>query len=1009
MRNIKLVFGFLAFLFFSATLNAQYFGKNKVKYKNFDFKIIDSKSYDTYYYTKNDSLIEGVVRDAELWKSKHYRVFKDTFDYKVPLILYANHGDFQQSSVVGGLIGTSTGGVTEGLKNRVILPLTYSYGQTNHVLGHELVHTHQYNMLKSNDSLSFKNMANVPLWMTEGLAEYMSIGNVDSHTAMWMRDAVLNDYFPTIKTLYKSKYFPYRYGQNFWAFVGGTFGDDKIFPLYKETAFLGVKEGFERILGLPIDSFSTKWKATNKKYYEAFLENHRKKPFGKKLVDAKNGGRLNIAPAVSPNGKYFIFLSEKDIFSIDLYLADAKTGSIIKKLSTRTKTSHLDDLAGFNSSGTWSPNSQKYAFVIYSKGRNKIVISDIVKNKVVSEFFIKNIASIENLAWSPDGTTILFSALKEGQSDLYTVNISNQKVTQITNDKYANMQPNWSPDGKTIVFTTDFATSAKNNLSNKASFAFLDVATGKILYPKVFVGADNLNPVFTASGEEVLFLSDREGFRDLYAYNIDAQTVTQKTNFYTGISGITKYSSALTYSNKTNEILYSFYFNGLYEIYKAKVSELLNKEVAIDAVHQEAALLPSLNLQKTFVTKNLAIESYVLLDSISKKNYKPKMQLQYISNGGVGVSTSRYGNGLVGGINMLFGDMLNDQQIYAGAVLNGELQDFGVQGAYVNKKNRLAWGGSLSHVPYKYVSTQYALDTIVLNSTPTTAIKQTYNIFRIFNNQLSAFTYFPFSKNHRLEASTSFNYYTFRLDKINNYYDQSGTYFFGQDRDRNIPVSDPINFQDVSLAYVVDDSSFGLTSPMKGSRMRFEIQQSVGSITSTSFLTDIRKYFFLKPVTLAFKAYHYSRFGKDADNPFTIPLYLGYETLVRGYNYKAFSRAFNLGANDLQPNDLLGNKMFVGNFEVRFPLTGPERLAAIKSGMFFSDLNFFVDTGVVWGQNARNNIDRTLKQSKVISSVGLSLRVNLFGQLILEPYYGFPLSLKGNKQGVFGLNFSPGW
>jgi len=138
-------------------------------------------------------------------------------------------------------------------------------------------------------------------------------------------------------------------------------------------------------------------------------------------------------------------------------------------------------------------------------------------------------------------------------------------------------------------------------------------------------------------------------------------------------------------------------------------------------------------------------------------------------------------------------------------------------------------------------------------------------------------------------------------------------------------------------------------------------------------------------------------------------LYLGYETLVRGYTYTAFSKSYSLNPNSLQPNDLLGNKMLVGNFEVRLPFTGPERIAAIKSNFLFSDLNLFFDAGVAWGQNARNNVDRKLNQSKVISSFGLSLRINLFGQLILEPYYSFPLSLEGNRDGVFGLNFSPGW
>ena len=99
----------------------------------------------------------------------------------------------------------------------------------------------------------------------------------------------------------------------------------------------------------------------------------------------------------------------------------------------------------------------------------------------------------------------------------------------------------------------------------------------------------------------------------------------------------------------------------------------------------------------------------------------------------------------------------------------------------------------------------------------------------------------------------------------------------------------------------------------------------------------------------------------------------------------------------------------VSNFEVRFPFTGPEKIAAIKSGVFFTDLNFFFDAGVAWGESAYYGVNRTLSQSKIITSTGASMRINLFGQLILEPYYAFPLQLKGNNNGVFGLVFAVGW
>ena len=1008
-------------LVFIPEIQAQYFGQNKVKYKQFDFKVVESETFDTYHYLEKDSLIIGLVKDAEKWRKRHEVVFKDSFDYKVPIILYSNHGDFQQTSVVSGLIGTSTGGVTEGLKNRVTFPVTPSYTQTDHVMGHELVHAHQYNMIKSSDSLSFKNMGNIPLWMTEGMAEYLSIGSVDAHTAMWMRDAVANDYFPRIKDLYKSRYFPYRFGQAFWAFVGGTFGDDIMYPLYRETAKLGVKEAFKRELSMPIDSFSVKWKATTENHYKPLMEGRSLMAIGQKLINEENGGRLNISPAISPDGKYFIFLSEKNIFTLDLFLAEVRTGKIIKKLSTRTRNSHLDALDAFESAGTWSPDSKQYAFVIYSNGKNKIAIADMDRARVVDDFFVPNIPSFSNIDWSPDGDKILFSGLKDGQSDLFSIDIKSKKVIQITDDYYAQMQPKWSSDGEKIVFVTDYIIQENARPNRNLSFAIFDLKKNSIEMPPVFIHSNNLNPTFSNDDSSIYFLSDREGFRDLYQYDLITEKVSQLTQFFTGISGITKYSPAISISKEKNEILYSLYSDSKYSIYKVNRDELNAKEVALDDEDFTAAILPSMNLEEGFVDANLENENILTKTTkLKEKPYKPKFKLDYVSNGGVGVSTGRYGTGMVGGINMLFGDMLNDNQLYVGAVLNGELQDFGVQAAYLNRQSRYAWGGGLSHIPYRYIT--YGgemIENIEIGDEEILSNRVTYNIYHIFKEQASLFSYYPFSKSTRLEGGASLNYYSFRLDKDHYYYYLNNPYSpFALDRERNVSgAGESFGMSEISLAFVGDDSSFGLTAPMNGYRYRFEVQQTFGHLNMTSVLSDFRKYFYTKPVTFAFKGYGYSRLGKDANNPIMPPLYLGYETLIRGYTNNALSDNLSNSDNEFEFNDLLGSRIMVANFEIRLPFTGPERLAAIKSGFLFTDLNLFFDAGIAWGDFRGYNsetgqyidLNRTLENSTILTSTGISTRINLFGQLILEPYYAFPLQLDANNRGVFGLNFTPGW
>ncbi len=360
----------LALFFFTAialltsyNANAQYFGQNKVRYKNLDFQVFRTPHFEIYYYIKNDSLIKRFAQETELWYTLHQQVFRDTFKRPNPIIVYADHPDFQQTTAIEGEIGVGTGGVTEGLKNRIVMPFMETNQTTRHVIGHEMVHAFQYHSLLDNDSTNFAEINNIPLWMIEGMAEYLSLGKKDAYTAMWMRDAYLTKDIPTIRDLTESnKYFPYRYGEAFWSFIGSTYGDTVIVPFFKNTARFGLDYGIRKTFGYDEKTLSSLWKNSIQAAYKPFLKDTVQTPVGNKIIDYKNSGEMNVAPAISPDGNYVAFLSEKDLFSIDLYLADAHTGKILKKLTSKISNTHIDEFNFIESAGAWSPDSKRFAF-----------------------------------------------------------------------------------------------------------------------------------------------------------------------------------------------------------------------------------------------------------------------------------------------------------------------------------------------------------------------------------------------------------------------------------------------------------------------------------------------------------------------------------------------------------------------------------------------------------------------------------------------------------------------
>lgn len=1004
----------------TTTLQAQeYFGRNKPSYESFNFDVYRSPNFEIYYYLKNAERRKDLADFAELWYNYHRNLLGDTFSIKNPLIFYNDHADFQQTNTISGGVGVGTGGVTEAFKNRVIMPIALTNQATYQVLGHELVHAFQFNRILNGDSTNIQSLGNLPLWVVEGMAEYMSTGSVDPHTALWMRDAVLNDDVPTIDQLDNPKYFPYRYGHAFWSFLTGLKSDRIIEPFFKSVAIFGVDNAITGVLGMNKKDFSKLWQDAITAQFKPMIEGKEKNVFGKPILDDKDGGQMNISPSISPDGKYVLFTSERNLFSTDIFLADATNGQIMKTVASTARGGNIDFFDFLESSGAWSPDSKRVALVGFKRGRNVLLIKSPFTGKTVEEFNLGDLPAFSNPSWSPDGKTIVVSGLKEGHTDLYAFNIRTRTLKQLTNDKYSEIQPTWSEDGQTLYFSTDQKAWENGRTYGRLTFnlASLDMVSNAVThYDEVFPGADNLNPQVDTAGN-LVFLSNPDGYRNMYRYDLKSKEVTQLTDLAVGITGISHYSPAISVDRKRDRILYTLYNKRGYSIYRGTSKDFLDKKVDPKVVTYAAAQLPRLNpTVKSVIDRQIgAIDQTIAGETAALQEvpFKSKFKLDFLTGGGgIGVGNNLFGTnaGLAGGVQALFSDILGNNQIMANIALNGQIQDFGGMVTYLNRKGKFQWGGSIMHIPYPYYSYEGAY---IENSDLGQVVVDEYSVYRIFQSGGSGFVQYPFSSTLRAEAELDFSRISQSLRKIKEYsqYDPFSIDGrgrpLGQDQEK---VGDLPGFSmpGVGAAIVGDKSNFGLTAPLQGYRFRVGARQYLGDIQFLNPTIDFRGYLRKKPFTFAGRVMHTGRYGRDSKNTEVFPpLFLGSPWWVRGFQGNV---AQNLLRDTLLTQDnLIGTKIGVFNAEVRIPLFGPKQLALIPSNIVPADLNFFFDLGMIWTSFDQFK-DEDLNGKNLIrplSSVGASLRVNLFGALILEPYYAIPL-IKGAK-GAFGLNFMPGW
>jgi outer membrane protein assembly factor BamA len=349
---------------------------------------------------------------------------------------------------------------------------------------------------------------------------------------------------------------------------------------------------------------------------------------------------------------------------------------------------------------------------------------------------------------------------------------------------------------------------------------------------------------------------------------------------------------------------------------------------------------------------------------------------------------------------------------------NWDWKNTAAEAAYFNAAHRWNWGLIGGQVPY-------------LSGGFASGISQTANgdvvetdqsiVLRQTEQSGAALVAYPFNRARRVEFQGGVTRISFdQITETTQFSLLSGSLL--SDSTETTALASPLTLATTSAAFVSDTSSFGATSPVQGERYRLEAAPTFGSVNFTSLLADYRRYFMPVPFyTLAARAIHYGRYGSGSEDTRLFPMYLGYPTLVRGYDVTTFTNA------DCAPTTtsscpafdrLLGSRMLVGNLEFRFPLLRPF-LGESRNmyGPLPVELALFADGGVAWNTLSASQTGTIFADGVApnpfslkngVASAGVAVRVNLFGFAVGEFDFTHPFQRPGQGM-VFQFNLTPGW
>lgn len=918
------------------------FGKNKIQYRGFDWRILPGEHIDVYYYPEE----EDVARLALSYGEESYAILERKFQHhpfrKIPLIVYSSDQHFEQTNVFPGFIPEGVLGFTEYLKRRVALPFRGDYNQFRNTLRHELVHAFQLSKISevtAQHPRARKASPQVVHWFTEGLAEYYS-SEQTAEDEMFVRDLVVRGRLPSIKQFtYTYSFMSYPLGAELHKYLSQRFGDEYIARVYEEywkyDSFL---QTLENVLNEDIDQLSREWRYDLER---RFFGNYATQPpldIGATVLASKSGA--NFKPVLyTPNGAS----------QPDLYFMSPRTGY------TNIYRTHLDRgekgvesvVAGERSAEFESFHAYESRFDISTTGvivfvskyleRDALLLWDIEKKKVVGRYQWPDLVGLHSPAWDPTSSKVVFEGLSAaGYSDLYTIDFNTQQRIALTSDRYREEDPDWSPDGKQVVFASDRDRFGGDGYTN---LYLIDVATKAMT--GITSGAwDDQDPRWSPDGSRIVFSSDRSGSYDLYS--VDRSGTGRR------ITSLTGGAFDPEWMPDGSGIVFAGFQDGGFRIFRYTFAADSANEPRIAMVRATVSDEPWTWSELTApVLSNAEAQPYKTLE---------KMTLDFAS----GDAVVAPGVGAAQGAQFLMSDMLGNNILFLGvsAVQASGISDFVSNFSgnilYFNMAHRLNYGAGLFRFNGRFRDVSYDIYE-----------ERTYGAYFLAS--------YPFSKFRRLQLSVSAENSN-RVDLEDAFEDPGfGTGSTGRNRDLTRQGILTSNY----VSYVKDNTLWLPTGPIDGERYNITaglvtcFSCTVPSpVTGTSIkhgasaenyviIGDYRRYF----RTSLYSAYAIRAYAFYSDGAIPARAVLGGPMHLRGY--PRFS--------------LTGSRLWMLNQEWRFPL-----LHGLSLSFPFGDLNLPGIQGALFADAGSSWLETMSKPEGTWGSYGSAFRMSFGAPLVLR-------------------------
>ncbi|HEX8461457.1 MAG TPA: hypothetical protein VF623_08500, partial [Segetibacter sp.] len=528
-----------------AQVNSVEFGKNRVQHKKFIWKFYQTQNFNTYFNQGGLELGKFVTQIAETELPGLEAQMEYSTQRQINIVVYNNYNDYRSTNIGLGseVLNATSGGLTKLVNNKMIVYFNGDHANLKKQIREGIARVLLDNQLFGEDIGEFASnqaLLDLPQWLTDGYVSYVS-ERWSTQKDDDLKSAILGGDYKNFYQFAFDK--PLLAGAAFWFYIDEKYKKENVaYFLYITRIYKSLNSASQRITKKKFKEVLADFMNYEQEKYYRDIRQRRNVPKGTVAVTEEVSNRKDFFRfQANPNPRnlsYVVAQYNKCIYSVGLYENYELTSTLIK-YGVRTQKTDINPTYPIMA---WDGKGTRIAVIYWESGKIKMFVYDAIARYKGFKQQIEGLDQILDVQFLLDKNTLLLTAVKNGHTDIFTYKIEANKLEQLTNDVYDDLDASFVsfPNKSGIIFSSNRpgpnAPNADTVLpsNNRYNIFLLDYSTRQQITQLSNLKFGNARYPMQYNVNHFTYVSDENGIGNRWAGFFTTQREGLDTLFYIG-------------------------------------------------------------------------------------------------------------------------------------------------------------------------------------------------------------------------------------------------------------------------------------------------------------------------------------------------------------------------------------------------------------------------------------------------------------------------------------------